>query len=129
VLVSCDGELAELLRDILTETYEVAALPHPATIGDIDAADPDVVLVGLSDGGLRPDELVALAARHMRLHAVPFVLMAPDPDLLEHAGRLSQFPGASVLGLPFDLDTIQSVVHSVVPAGQDFRRAARPGRA
>jgi hypothetical protein len=118
VVVSCDAEMAQLLQDIM-EAYDVTGLPHPVSMTAIDAEDPDVLLVGTSEGGLTPDQIVALAAAHMRLRQVPILVMSAEPDLLEDARRMSRFPGVRLVSLPFDLETISSVLHSVV-------RPARP---
>ena len=120
VVVSSDTEIVQLLRDTLADTYEISALTQPPSITAIDSRDPDVVIVGMCRGGLTADEIVALASRHMRLRSVPIVVMSGDPDLLQDAGRMSTFPGVSFVLLPFDVETIQSVIDSVV------RKSAMP---
>ena len=114
VVVSSDTEIVQLLRETLAHSYEIAALTQPASITAIDSRDPDVVLIGTREGGLTADEIVALASRHMRLRSVPIVVMSGDPDLLHDAGRMSTFPGVSFVLLPFDVETIRSVIDSVV---------------
>jgi len=119
VVVSCDGEMSQLLRDILGDDYDVTAVAEPTSMVGIDAADPDVLLVGLSiGGGLTSDEIVALAARHMRLRTVPVVLLSTDPNLLQHAGRLSHSAGVTLLSLPFDLETVLSAFGAAVQRAQ-----------
>jgi DNA-binding response OmpR family regulator len=114
VVVSSDTETVQLLRDTLADSYEISALTQPPSITAIDASDPDVVIVGMRRGGLTADQIVALASRHMRLRSVPIVVMSGDPNLLHDAGRLSSFPGVSFVLLPFDVETIRSVIDSVV---------------
>jgi hypothetical protein len=106
--------MTELLNDILIDHYDVIPQAHPTTITAIDSDQPDVVIVGTSDGGLAPDEIVALAASHMRLRQVPFVVMSFGPNLLERARRLSGHPAVRLVSLPFDADTVRSVVNSVM---------------
>jgi hypothetical protein len=127
VAVSCDAEMVELLREIFGDDYEVTAPPHPASITAIDAGDPDVLLIGTSDGGLTPGEIVVLAAAHMRLREVPMIVLTPDPDVLQDAGRMSLFPRVSFVALPFDLDTIRSVLHSIARAAVVSRSTHRAG--
>jgi hypothetical protein len=115
VVVVCSGvEMTELLNDILIDHYDVIPQAHPTTITAIDSDQPDVVIVGTSDGGLAPDEIVALAASHMRLRQVPFIVMSFGPNLLERARRLSGHPAVRLVSLPFDADTVRSVVNSVM---------------
>jgi hypothetical protein len=111
--------MCQLLLDILAGDYDVTALVRSARVADIDAVAPDLLLVGPSEGGgLKSDELVALAARHVRLRAVPVVVLSADPELLQHAGRLSHFAGVSLVSLPFDVDTLRSAVSSVSGVGR-----------
>jgi DNA-binding NtrC family response regulator len=114
VVVSSDAEIVQLLRDTLANRYEISALTEPPSITAIDSRNPDVVIVGVRRGGLTADEIVAMASRHMRLRSVPIVVMSGDPNLLHDAGRLSSFPGVSFVLLPFDVETIRSVVDSAV---------------
>jgi hypothetical protein len=122
VVVSCDPEMRQLLQDI-AEGYDVTGLSHPVSMTAIDVEEPEVILVGTSEGGLTPDQIVALAASHIRLRQVPIVVMTAEPDLLADARRMSRFPGVRLVSLPFELDTILSVLQSVVrPAAAPLSR-------
>jgi hypothetical protein len=110
--------MVDLLRDVLMDSYDVGTPQPPASVAAIDAFAPDVVIVGTADDGRTQHELIADAAGHVRLHDVPFVLMSADPNLLDHAGRLSMFPHVRLVSLPFDLDTIRSVTDAAARASR-----------
>jgi hypothetical protein len=122
VVVSSGVDMAHLLEDLLSDDYDVLAQPHPTTITAIDGDEPDVVIVGTLDGGLTPEEIVALAARHLRLRHVPIIVMTFGPDLLEGARRLSRDSRVRLVSLPFDADTVRSVVNSVMAPGRPLHR-------
>jgi hypothetical protein len=122
VVISSGVEMTQLLQDILVDDYDVISQPHPTTITAIDAKDPHVVIVGTLDGGLKPEEIVALAAGHMRLRHVPLIVMSFGSNLLEGARRLSWHPGVRLVSLPFDADTVLSVVNSVMAPARASHR-------
>jgi hypothetical protein len=114
VVLACEPDMIDVLREVLANDYEISAPPHPAGIGAIDAEEPHAVLVGTLDGGLTPDELVALTRSHMRLHDVPIVVMSAQPDVLGHAGRMPHLAGVTLLSLPVDVETIRLVVEAAL---------------
>ena len=122
LVISSDVEMAQLLQDILVDDYDVIAQPHPTTITAIDGEEPDVVIIGTLDGGLQPEEIVALAARHLRLRHVPMIVMSFGSDLLEGARRVSGDSSVRLVSLPFDADTVLSVVNSVMAPARALHR-------
>lgn len=46
VLLERDPEMVSLMRDILNECCDVVVPASPASIGDIDRGNPDVVMIG-----------------------------------------------------------------------------------
>lgn len=123
--------MTELLRDIFSDDYEVTAVAGPVSIAGIDELEPDVIVMGAVDPGpvqgLATAEIVFLATRHMRLHRVPIVVLAAHPVPLRQAERLL---GATVVGLPFDLETIECVLkaaarHAASATPQGYGDAGR----
>lgn len=110
VVLERDIEMVTLLREIVGADYQVVAPAGPPSIVAIDAEDPDIMVIGGLDPGLTADDIIALAARHMRLHDVPIILLSADADVLTDAGRLTQHPSVTVLSLPFDVDSVRGVL-------------------
>ncbi len=123
VMLEDDTDLATLLRDVAGDDYDLVPVRRDATIAAIDAMEPDVILVGAwageSSTALAPTDIASLAARHMRLHRVPIVVLTADVRLLG-GNRLAELGGATLMSLPVDLETFRSVLTSV------SRRATPP---
>lgn len=116
VLLERDPEMVSLMRDILKECCEVVVPASPASIGDIDRANPDVVVIGTaaaSPGELSTEQIVILARRHMG-QRVPIVVLSAEPNVLAGAGSLMHLGGVTVISMPFDAETVWRVLDSIV---------------
>lgn len=117
VLLEQDPEMVSLMRDILNECCEVVVPAGPASIGDIDRAKPDVVLIGTSaasSGELSTEQVVILARRHQGLRGVPIVVLSAEPNVLASAGSLMHLGGVTVISMPFDAETVWGVLASII---------------
>lgn len=116
-VVEHDADMLALLRQLLGEDFEIAVPKAPLTVSAIDAERPDVVLIGTVERGgttaVTPEEIVGLAARHRGLRRVRTVLLSADPTVLGRAAQLAGLSGVTVVAMPFDADTIRSVMRSV----------------
>lgn len=116
VVLEDDPDIVALFGDIAADEYDLVALPRETHVPAIDAQEPDVLLIGTvtsdSSSALTPQELAGLAARHMRLHRVPIVILTADAELLGDR-RLAELSAATLVSLPFDIKTMLCVLKSV----------------
>lgn len=128
VLMDADREFAELLVEIFEDDYEVVTRPRPTTLAEIDVNGADVVIIGTVDPQSRAavarDEIVARIRRHVGERTVPIVILSCGPNVLGEAEGLAGIGGVTVVMLPFDLDTIESVLESVAPRAKRLNWAS-----
>jgi two-component system chemotaxis response regulator CheY len=127
VILEDQHEFFELLRDALSDSYQVVALTeHEAGSDRINGSDPDLVMIdlrlGLTDGwqrvvGLRADPLLA---------GIPLVICTADVYALrEHDGELKALPNTFALTKPFDLDDLELLLGQAIGHGSTSQPAAR----
>ena len=117
-VVNDNADFLELMSAILDEDagYEVSLFNgQRAGIGEIAAAEPDLIVVDLLLGGASGWEIVSLARADERLADVPIIVCSADVTALrERAGELEQIGNIHVLAKPFAIDEMTDLVGGLV---------------
>ena len=128
-VISDDSLLCSVMGDALAESHQVRRAPRGASMSRLADTQPDVLVVGpiasaSSASTLTAWQIVALVRAHRELRRVPIVVLASDLSaVMADPGVLSAHDGVHALGIPFDLDTLTSVLASVQRAVQAEREA------
>lgn len=116
-IVDDDSELRRLLADALCATHRVTHMAAPASMMPIAESAPDLLILRLESStptALTGLEVASLARRHRLLARVPIIILTADARHLHDRALLTALTDVHVVPMPFDLATIQAVVHSVV---------------
>ncbi len=118
-VVADDGDVSAVIRDALRATHVVNRMRSLASIDEIARQRPEILLIapivpGPAGGPATAWDLVGSARAHRELRDVPVVVLAPDLDAVMSSPRLLRdHADMHVLGMPFDLDTLESVLGSI----------------
>ena len=125
-VVNDNPEFLELMSAILAEDagYDVSLFDgERASMDELAASDPDLLIVDLLLGGASGWEIVALARADRRLAAIPVLICSADVTALrDHAEELERIGDVHVLRKPFGVDELTDAV-----AGLVDRRPASTG--
>ncbi len=107
-----------LMRELFQEEgYAVTTTNFlPESFAQIDAAQPDVLVVDVVVGHQEGWELLE------RLHAaaatagIPVLIVSTSPQLIDRAReRVTRFGGDAYLGKPFDLEAMLETIRDLLP--------------
>ena len=119
-VINDNPEFLELMSAILDEDagYSVAlVMGESASIGEIAATDPDLIIVDLLLGGASGWELVALARADARLSGVPIIICSADVTALRaREPELNEIGNVHVLAKPFGIDEVTGMVERLIGA-------------
>jgi DNA-binding response OmpR family regulator len=119
-VVNDNPEFLDLMAAILDEDagYGVALVNgETATIAEIAATEPDLIIVDLLLGGASGWELVALARADARLVGVPVIICSADITALrDRQAELEQIGDVHVLAKPFGIDEVTGMVQGLIGA-------------
>jgi CheY-like chemotaxis protein len=119
-VVNDNPEFLDLMAAILDEDagYGVALVNgETATIAEVAATEPDLIIVDLLLGGASGWELVALARADARLAGVPVIICSADITALrDRQAELEQIGDVHVLAKPFGIDEITGMVQRLIGA-------------
>ena len=120
-VVNDNPDFLEMMALILEEDagYDVTLFAgEVASIDDIAAAKPDLMIVDLLLGGASGWEIVALARADDRLSAVPIIVCTADVvTLRDRAEELERIGGMHILAKPFGIDDATTLVESLIGRG------------
>ncbi len=120
-VVNDNPDFLEMMAAILEEDagYDVTLFAgERASIDDIAAAEPDLLIVDLLLGGASGWEVVALARADDRLTAVPIIVCTADVIALrDRADELERIGGMHILAKPFGIDDATALVESLIGRG------------
>jgi DNA-binding response OmpR family regulator len=119
-VVNDNPEFLDLMAAILDEDagYGVSLVNgETATIAEIAATEPDLIIVDLLLGGASGWELVALARADARLVGVPVIICSADITALrDRQAELEQIGDVHVLAKPFGIDEVTGMVQGLIGA-------------
>jgi DNA-binding response OmpR family regulator len=119
-VVNDNPEFLDLMAAILDEDagYGVSLVNgETATIAEIAATEPDLIIVDLLLGGASGWELVALARADARLAGVPVIICSADITALrDRQAELEQIGDVHVLAKPFGIDEVTGMVQGLIGA-------------
>ena len=119
-VINDNPEFLELMSAILDEGagYAVALVNgEAATIGEIAASAPDLMIVDLLLGGASGWDIVALLRADERLTDVPIIICSADVlALREREAELAQVGNVHVLAKPFGIDAVTTLVERLIGA-------------
>jgi CheY-like chemotaxis protein len=119
-VINDNPDFLELMRAILDEDagYAVTVFAGDATsVGEIAAADPDLIIVDLLLGGASGWEIVTLARADGRLADVPIVICSADVTALrDREAELQQIGKVHLLAKPFGIDEVTGLVERLIGA-------------
>ena len=119
-VVNDNPEFLDLMGAILDEDagYGVSLVNgETATIAEIAATEPDLIIVDLLLGGASGWELVTLARADARLADVPVIICSADMAALRvRQAELQQIGDVHVLAKPFGIDEVTGMVQGLIGA-------------
>jgi CheY-like chemotaxis protein len=130
-VISDDATLCAAMHDALADSHDVTLVPPTTPMTRLASMRPDMLAVGPVAPSMSGHpgvvwDIVARARQHPELRAVPILVLTADLDgALATSGLLSAHQQVHVIGLPFDLDTLTSVLASME---RDRLSAARTDR-
>lgn len=114
-VIDDNADFLDLMRDLLSERYEVVALSGkgltPHAIAD---CLPDMVMVDLHLDGdsLQGWEIVTLLRAHRRLRSVPILVCSADQlGLGAQADRMLAMGNTALIVKPFSLDALEELIN------------------
>jgi len=114
-----NGEVGvlELIRELLQdERYNVTTTNFvPRTWDQIDALQPDLLMVDLTVGQRAGWDLLEKLQIEATTRNIPVIVFSTDPKLLEEAERKTErFGGQRYLAKPFDIEDLIQAVHDLI---------------
>ena len=133
-VVDNSPEVLALLGDVLRLDGTEVTLLESATLRDIEATDPDLLVIDLrlGTGGLAGLEVVRLVRSRSGLQHLPVVICSADHDqIAQHQDELDRMNDVFTLPKPFSLDQLESCVSAALartraPVGRWDDIATRP---
>jgi CheY-like chemotaxis protein len=120
-VVNDNPDFLELMSAILDEDagYDVTLFDGAkASIAELVASRPDLVIVDLVLGGASGWEIVTLTRAEPQLADRPIVICSADVTALrERSGELERVGNVHILEKPFSLDEITEVVERLIGRG------------
>lgn len=120
-VVNDNPDFLDMMAIILEEDagYDVTLFAgEVASIDDIAAAKPDLMIIDLLLGGASGWEIVALTRADERLAAVPIIVCTADlVALRDRAGELERIGDVHILAKPFGIDDATTLVEGLIGRG------------
>lgn len=110
-------EVLELIRELLQdEFYNVTTTNFvPRTWNQIDALQPDLLMVDLTVGQRSGWDLLEKLQVEASTRKIPVIVFSTDPRLLEHAkDQEKRFGGQRYIAKPFDIEELINAVHELI---------------
>ena len=119
-VINDNPEFLELMSAILDEGagYAVTLVNgEAATIDEIAASAPDLMIVDLLLGGASGWDIVAISRADERLTDVPIIICSADVlALREREAELAHVGNVHVLAKPFGIDAVTTLVERLIGA-------------
>ena len=117
-VINDNPEFLELMSAILDEDagYAVTLVNgEAATIDDIAATEPHLMIVDLLLGGASGWDIVALSRADERLTDVPIIIFSADVVALrDREAELAKIGSVHVLAKPFGIDQVTALVEQLI---------------
>jgi CheY-like chemotaxis protein len=117
-VINDNPEFLELMSAILDEDagYAVTLINgEAATIDDIAATEPHLMIVDLLLGGASGWDIVALSRADGRFADVPIIICSADVVALrDREAELAQIGNVHVLAKPFGIDQVEALVEQLI---------------
>jgi CheY-like chemotaxis protein len=117
-VVDDSPELLALMGDALRfDGAEIALLGSGATLVDIEASGPDLLVLDLRFGGdgLNGLDIIREARLHHRLRHVPIIVCSGAHDAIAaHGDELGRTSRLAVLPKPFSLEDLEACVEEAI---------------
>ncbi|HEV2127935.1 MAG TPA: response regulator [Thermomicrobiales bacterium] len=110
-------EFLEVLRELLQEEeYNVTTTNFvPDTYEQIEALQPDLLIVDLAVGQQAGWDLLKRLADEARTNEIPVIVFSTNPKILEDVQKEPErFGGQRFLRKPIDLDEILDAIHELI---------------
>jgi DNA-binding response OmpR family regulator len=118
-VVNDNPDFLELMSAILDEDagFQVRLFNgQTATVGELAASAPDLLIIDLLLGGVSGWELVVLARADERLSSVPVIVCSADlAELRNRTTELERIGDVHILEKPFGVDEITELVERLIP--------------
>ncbi len=106
-----------LVRELLQEEAFTVTTTNfvPQTWNQIDALQPDLVMVDLAVGQTQGWDLLEKLKGQLSTKNIPVIIFSTDPNLLDVAGQQSsRFGGQRLIAKPFDVEELLVAVHDLI---------------
>jgi DNA-binding response OmpR family regulator len=117
-VVNDNPDFLELMSAILDEDagFQVQLFDgQTATVGELAASAPDLLIIDLLLGGVSGWELVVLARADERLSSVPVIVCSADlAELRNRATELERIGDVHILEKPFGVDEVTELVERLI---------------
>ena len=110
-------EVLELIRELLQDEHFNVTTTNfvPRTWDQIEALQPDLLMVDLTVGARDGWELLEKLRYEASTRQIPVIVFSTNPDLLERARQHSdRYGGQRYIAKPFDVDILIAAVHSLI---------------
>lgn len=117
VAVNSAVEFLDFLRELLQdEQFNVTTTNFvPATFDQIDALQPDLLIIDLRIGHQAGWDLLERLQQDAATRQIPVIVISTDPQLLEWVQEQQEkFGGRHYLAKPFEVDDLLKSVHELI---------------
>lgn len=117
VAVNSAVEFLDFLRELLQdEQFNVTTTNFvPATFDQIDALQPDLLIIDLRIGHQAGWDLLERLQQDAATRQIPVIVISTDPQLLERVQEQQEkFGGQHYLAKPFEVDDLLKSVHELI---------------